>query len=139
MRAILAIILLFSGTAAFAQQAPTPTSSPVIGIAPAVTASALATKVIKAAPGNLYSAYASNLTATAGFLQIFNATSAPADGAVVPQICVPLPASGGVSVNFSPGPPQVFTTGITAVVSSASTCFTKTTGTITAFISGSAP
>ena len=65
------------------------------------------------------------------------ATSAPADGAVTPIDCVPLPANGNTAINYAGGgPPEVFSTGITAVVTSAATCFTKTTGVITAFIHG---
>jgi hypothetical protein len=105
-------------------------------ITPVVSAAAESSHVLKASAGNFYSAYATNLTTTAGFLLIFNATSAPADGAVTPLACVPLPASGNGSINNKPGPYQVYSTGITAVVSSAATCFTKTTGVITAFISG---
>jgi hypothetical protein len=103
---------------------------------PIVSTSLEASHVFKAAPGILYSSYASNLTGgTSGNLLILNATSAPADGAVTPIVCVPF--SGGVaSANYADIPPASFTTGIVAVVSSATSCFTKTTGTLTAFISG---
>lgn len=102
--------------------------------------------VIKAAPGALFTAYATNLTATGGFLVLLNATSAPADGSIVPLDCVPLPANnsagscgpGCTGINYRPGPGKPYSIGITAVVTSANTCFTKTTGTITAFISGDA-
>lgn len=113
-----------------------PTSAAAAGITPVVTGAAANNLVLKASAGNLYSAYATNLTATAGFLMVLNATSAPADGAVAPLECVPLPANGTAVINYNSGPPGVFSTGITAVVSSATTCFTKTTGTITAFIKG---
>jgi hypothetical protein len=106
------------------------------GIVPVVSAAAGNILVLKAAPGNLYSVYATNLTATAGFLVVTNTTTAPADGAILPLECVPLPANSNASVNYNPGPPSVFGTGITAVVTSATTCFTKTTGVITAFIKG---
>ncbi len=107
------------------------------GLTPVVSGSAESSHVLKNAAGSLWSVYASNLTGTAGFLQVFNATSAPTDGAVTPLECVPLPANGVASLNFNSGPPGTYSTGITAVVSSASTCFTKTTGVITAFIRGS--
>ncbi len=115
----------------------TPSSSSSIGITPIVSASAEATHVLKATPGNVYSAYATNLTSTAGYLVILNSTTAPADGAITPLACALLAPNGVASINYAPGPPGVFSTGITAVVTSASTCFTKTTGVITAFISGS--
>jgi hypothetical protein len=117
--------------------AAAPSSSSSIGITPVVSASAEATHVLKATPGNLYSVYATNLTSTAGFLVVLNATSAPADGAITPLVCVPLPSNGNATLNFNPGPPEVYSTGITAVITSAATCFTKTTGVITGFISGS--
>lgn len=101
-----------------------------------VSPSAEATRVLKASAGNLYSVYATNLTATAGYLVVVNAISAPADGAIAPLACVPLPGNGIASIDYAPGPAQRYSTGIVAVVSSASTCFTKTTGTITALISG---
>lgn len=139
MRAFLLIALLLAGAPAWAQQVQ-PTSSATIGIRPVVSAAGEATHVIKAAPGNLYSVYATNHTATAGFLIVLNAVSAPGDGAVTGVLdCVPLPASGVASINYAPGPPKVYSVGIVAVVSSGANCFTKTTGTITAFISGSAP
>jgi hypothetical protein len=114
----------------------TPSSAATVGITPNVSAALENSHVFKATPGNLYSVYASNLTGGAsGFLQVFNATAAPADGAVTPLVCVPF--SGGVAqaayINL---PPAVFSTGIVAVVSSATTCFTKTTGVLTAFLSG---
>lgn len=106
------------------------------GITPVVSASAEASHVLKASAGSLWGVYATNLTATAGFLVVINATSAPGDGAITPLACVPLTANGVASINYMPGPPAAYSTGITAVVTSASTCFTKTTGVITAFLGG---
>lgn len=113
-----------------------PNSSAAIGITPVVSGSGEASHVLKNGAGNLWSVYATNLTATTGFLVVINATSAPADGAITPLACVPLAGNSVASLNWAPGPPAVFSTGITAVVTSASTCFTKTTGVITAYISG---
>lgn len=113
------------------------TDSANAGIISVVSAAAGNNLVLKASAGNLYSAYATNLTATAGFLVILNAVSSPADGAITPLECAPLPANGNVSISYNPGPAARFGTGITAVVTSAATCFTKTTGVITAFIKGS--
>ncbi len=114
-----------------------PSSSATIGITPIVSASGESSHVLKAGAGNAYSIYATNLTATAGFLLILNSTTAPGDGAVTPLACAPLAPNGVAALNYAPGPPGVFSIGITAVVTSATTCFTKTTGVITAFISGS--
>lgn len=106
------------------------------GITAVVSGSAENNHVLKAAPGNLYSVYATNLTGTAGFLVVLNATTAPGDGAITPLDCAPLPGNSTASINYRSGPPEVFSTGIVAVVTSASSCFTKTTGVITAFIHG---
>ena len=113
-----------------------PASGSTAGITSVVSGSAEATHVLKATPGNLYSVYATNLTGTAGFLVVLNATSAPVDGAITPLDCAPLPGNSNASINYRAGPPEVFSTGITAVITSANTCFTKTTGVITGFIHG---
>lgn len=103
---------------------------------PVVSTSLEASHVLKNAPGLLYSVYASNLTGgTSGNLQVFNATSAPVDGAVTPVICVPF-SGGAAQAVYGGVPAATFSTGITAVISSAASCFTKTTGTLTGFISG---
>lgn len=113
-----------------------PTATAAAGITPVTSTSLENSHVLKAGAGNVYSVYASNLTGGAsGFLVLLNATSAPGDGAITPLDCAPF--SGGVAeINFAGLPPEVFSTGITAVVTSATTCFTKTTGVLTAFISG---
>jgi hypothetical protein len=99
------------------------------------SAAAEATHIFKATPGNLFSIYATNLTATVGFLAVVASATVPADGAIVPLDCVPLPASGSASINYLPGPPKSYTSGgVVAVLTSAATCFTKTTGVITGFI-----
>lgn len=105
-------------------------------IAPIVSASLENAHVLKNAAGTLWSVYASNLTGgTASNLLILNATASPGDGAVTPLVCVPF-LGGVASANYQGIPPAAFSTGITAVVSSAASCFTKTTGVTTAFISG---
>lgn len=133
-----------TGTVAISQTTPgttngvniAPSSGSAVAITPVVSASAESSHVLKSSAGNLYSVYAVNLTATSGFLQVFNATSAPTDGAVTPIECIQLPPLATSSINYGSAPPARFSTGIVAVVSSATTCFTKTTGTITAFIHG---
>ena len=114
-----------------------PSTASSSGITPIVSTSAESSHVFKAGAGNAYSAYATNLTSTAGFFVLLNSTTAPGDGAITPLACAALAPNGSASINYAPGPPGVFSTGITAVVTSAVTCFTKTTGVITAFISGS--
>jgi len=115
---------------------PVPSSLSAAGIAPVASASAVNNLLLKATPGNLYSVYATNLTNTAGFLIVLNATSAPGDGAVAPLDCVEIPGNSTASINYGVGPPAVYGTGIVAVLTSANTCFTKTTGVITGFIKG---
>lgn len=108
---------------------------PAPAITPIVSAAGESSHVLKASAGNLYSIYATNLTATAGFLVVLNSTTAPGDGAITPLECIPLPGNSAVSINYT-APSARFSTGITAVVTSAATCFTKTTGVITAFFKG---
>jgi hypothetical protein len=84
--------------------------------------------VIKASAGTLYSfevAADSTLSGAAWWVMIFNATSAPADGAVAPAKCYPL-SSGqtGYAGAFAAGGVS-FTTGITIAVSTTG-CFSKT-------------
>lgn len=108
-------------------------------LTPHKTTSAAATLLLKASEGYLFSAYATNLTATAGFLVVYNAVAVPADGALTGSLvldCAPLPANGIASINYRPGPAANYDTGIVAFVTSATTCYTKTTGVITAFIKG---
>lgn len=116
-----------------------PSAAAGIGLTPTVSPSPASSLVIKASPGNLYSAYATSNTATAGFFAVINATNAPTSGsAITPLACAPLPASGNGTVSTSGLPPAVFSVGIVALVTSAANCYTYTSGTITAFMSGSA-
>ena len=98
------------------------------------SAAAEATHIFKATPGNLFSIYATNLTAAVGFLAVVSQATVPADGAIVPLDCVPLPANGNASINFFPGPPTPYQNGIVAILTSAASCFVKTTGVIAGFI-----
>lgn len=107
-----------------------------VTLTPVVSTAAEKGHVLKAGPGHLYAAYATNVTATAGFLVVLNATAIPTDGAITPLACIPLPASGAASLNYVPSPPAMFSTGIVIAATSASSCFTLTTGVITAFFSG---
>lgn len=133
VRTITGAVSAGTGTLAVAQA---PTSSSAAGITAVVSGSAEFAHVLKASAGNFYSVYATNLTATPGFLVVINSTSAGADGAITPLACAPLPSNGSTSINFGTVP-SVYSTGITAIVTSSATCFTKTTGVITAYISGS--
>lgn len=92
--------------------------------------------VVKAVPANLWSFEVSNATAAAWWILIFDAITAPVDGAVVPVKCYAMPAgTTNFSASFSPMPIQ-FRIGV--VISNSTTgCFTKTAS-VQAFISGDA-
>jgi hypothetical protein len=109
----------------------TPSSATSAGLTPVVSAASESSHVFKASAGNLY-AYQVTTGAVAGFIMIFNATSAPADGAVAPVKCVTVAANSTVGVSMSP--PEAFATGITAVFSTTG-CFVKTAS-ATAVFSG---
>ncbi len=117
----------------------TPSPSPSSGITPIVGGSAISSLVLKNTPGNLYSAYA--VCTSACWLMVFNATSAPSNGATTAGNaasdlveCVPIGAGSIGGVNYGLGPPAVYSTGITAVISSTA-CSTLTLSTV-GFIHG---
>lgn len=108
-------------------------------IPPVVCGSAVSSCVLKASGGYLYGVYAE--CSAACWLMVFNKTSAPSNGSTTAGIaangmqeCIAIPAAGVGSINYLPGPPSVFSTGITAVISST-TCATLTLAT-TGFIHG---
>lgn len=110
-----------------------PTALSANGITPIVSAAAEGSHVLKASAGNLYS-LAVTTGGTAGYVMVFNLTSAPADGAVTPVECIVVAANSSVSINYNPGPPEAYATGITVVFSSTG-CFNKTIS-ATAFFNG---
>lgn len=107
--------------------------------APASTTALASSLVVKASAGTLYSfsATADSTLAPTGssvwYLMIFNATSAPADGAVTPVKCYQVSGAqtGGTFAAGGVGP---FSAGITMVASTTG-CFTKTAS-AHAFMSG---
>lgn len=115
--------------------APVPTAVAGNAIAYQATILAASNLVLKASAGNLYDAYVTT-GATAGYLMIFDAVSAPADGTVRPVECVVVPANSTTSIWVAGSPPEAYTTGITMVFSSTG-CFTKTAS-ATAFLHGRA-
>lgn len=97
-----------------------------------------ANQIIKAAAGNLYSfevSADSTLSAAAWWIMIYDAVTAPADGAITPAKCYAMP-SGTTGYAAAFPTPLRLATGITIGVSTAG-CFTKTASTH-AFISGDA-
>lgn len=115
-----------------------PSAASDAGLTPTTTSALAANLVVKASAGNLYSfevSADSTLSAAAWWIMLYNATSAPVDGAVTPLKCYALP-SGATSYAAAFPVPVAFSTGITIGVSTAG-CFTKTASTH-AFISGDA-
>lgn len=141
MKILLVLVALLLPGAAAAQTvtpvAVLPTASAGFAITPIASASAVASLVLKATAGNFYSGSAANVSGTAGFCLLINATAAPTTGsAVTPLIFAALPANGTCSISTLGGPPAVFSTGIVFLVSSNASPYTFTSGTITAGISG---
>lgn len=136
MRFIIVLALLLIGAPALAQQPVVinPSSSPSQSIDATKSTAAEASRVLKAAPGNLYS-ITTTIGASTGYLMLFDATAEPANGSVSPKWWWPIlsnGSTGGVAASWLPGPPLKFTTGITAVFSSTGP-FTKTGHTSAAF------
>jgi hypothetical protein len=119
------------GSAIASASNPVPTSlyplaTSAAAIIPVVSTALESCRVLKASAGNLYS-LAITIQATAGVIQVFDATSAPSDGSVTPlwaQAVISNGTFGGSSWNWTI--PLRFGTGITACFSSATTPFTKT-------------
>ncbi|ARN82161.1 hypothetical protein [Methylocystis bryophila] len=99
-------------------------------LAPVVTSSAASALQLKASAGNLLSLMATSTVS--GWLLLFDATAAPADGAVTPKWVYPIAANG--ALNMAWPSPLAFASGIVAVFSTTGP-FNKTAST-TAFISG---
>lgn len=115
---------------------PTTSAASTAGSTTGATSALAANLVIKASAGNLYGLQVSadsTLSAVAWWLMVYDATSAPGDGAVTPTKCYAFPA-GTTSASLAFPTPAVFATGITVGVSTTG-CFTKTAS-IHAFIAG---
>lgn len=115
---------------------PVPSAAAAAGVVPVTSGALAANQIIKASAGNLYSfevSADSTLSGAAWWLMIYDAVSAPVDGAVTPKKCYAMP-SGTTSYSGAFPTPIVFATGITIGVSTTG-CFTKTASTH-AFISG---
>lgn len=109
---------------------PTSTSAAAGGLAPVVGGTTTAGVVVKASAGNLYDGYA--VCTAACWLMIFNSTTVPADGATTSGIatgnlqdCIPVSAGLSGSLSAQGLPPEIYTVGISAVVSSTA-CAIKT-------------
>jgi len=105
-----------------------PSASPSIGIVSVPpTGTTMNGLVAKASPGNLYSFVASTGSVSGCFF-LFNSTTVPSTGAVtfgnasgnVPLPPIPVQANAITSFDAAPGPPSVFSVGIT--IGYSSTC-----------------
>ncbi len=130
---------IFNGTAWDRQRGDTvgayvvdaPTGAAGQALASASTTALASSLVLKASPGNLYG-FNVVTGASAGYLMIFDAISAPADGSVTPKRVIAIAANTSVDRTF--GKPIRFNTGITLVFSTTGP-FTKTAS-ATAFLAG---
>lgn len=104
-----------------AQQATTAavTGSSLVPPSPTFTqTSALASNlVLKAAAGSLYACYVTT-SSTPGWMMLFDATGAPANGTVMPKNCIYCPANATTEIELPFLTAEPFATGITAVFSS---------------------
>lgn len=94
---------------------PTPSSASGAGVAVVSSTAAEACHVLKASAGNLYGV--SGYIGAAGFLMVFDATSAPSDGAVTPKAWAYAPQAGSWSIDYG-AVPAAFSTGVTVCASS---------------------
>lgn len=126
MRNFLAGLIILFGLANPALAQVNCVVPPNAAATPVVSAAAEGSHILKAAPGCLISLYAYN-SGAAAFLMVFNSTTIPADGAVTPIECVPVAAASYQYINFAPQPPEFYSVGISAAISTTG-CFTKTVG-----------
>lgn len=80
--------------------------------------------IFKASAGNLYGFHVTNGSST-GYVMFFDATSVPADGAVIPALCIAMPSVNSTIGGLIQPFPLRFTKGIVAAYSTTG-CFTKT-------------
>lgn len=90
-----------------------------------VSPAAESSRLICAARCRLQTLYMTSTSASASFLMVFDALTAPSNGAVTPKHCIPVPANSFASLSYELGVGEQFTTGAVAVMSSTG-CFTLT-------------
>ncbi len=113
---------------------PVPSATSAAGLLTSSSAALTATQSVSGVH-NLYSyqiSADSTLSGAAWWLMIFDATAAPADGAVTPKKCYAMPSGSTLSTGAFTSP-LAFATGISFAVSTTG-CFTKTAS-VHAFIS----
>lgn len=112
-----------------------PTGIPMYGLPPINSTTAESSHILCSTNCNLYGITVT-IGATSGWLLLFDALAAPADGAgVTPIWWFPVNSggtTGGLTASWSPGPPLRTTTGLVAVFSTTGP-FTKTASATAAF------
>lgn len=106
-----------------------------MGMAPAnwhlyASAAAENNTVAQPSQSTLLSACYTNQSVNDLTLLVFNSATVPADGAVTPILCGPIPKATGTLVSvgcYTPPAPVNFSTGLSVAVSSGAACYTKTT------------
>jgi len=106
----------------------------IVSLYPQYTTSLASSQVIYSSAGSALRGFQVTTSSVAGYVMLFDATSAPADGAVTPVKCVYISYPGTVLLGPDPGTAWLAKYGWTVVFSSTG-CFTKTAS-ATAFISG---
>lgn len=143
-RVLAALAALLFATSALADAPSSVVVTPQTGqssaISPCLAGSSAGVCILKTTAANFYGAVMT-AGATPLWMEVFNATTEPADGATTAgvaagglQDCVIVPANTSVAISYGSGPPEFFNTGI-VVVASSTACATKTKS-VTAFISG---
>jgi len=94
--------------------------NPVVSVQSTVAESS---HVLKATAGSLFG-FSATSGASAGYVLLFDAATAPNDGTVTPKLCYSIPASSTTGASWIDYP-LAFNTGIVAVFSTTG-CFTKT-------------
>ena len=89
-----------------------------------------ASLVVKASAGVLHKVTGVNTLGSTQYIQVHNATSLPADGAV-PAVCIAVATGATFDIDFGPRG-RTFSTGI--VVSNSTTVATKTIGSANCWI-----
>ena len=109
---------------------PAPSGAAGAAIAPVCSTAAEASHVLKASGGNLYGV--SGYIGAAGWIMLFDAASAPADGPVTPVTWLYVPQAGSWSLDWG-ATPQLFANGIVVAASSTGPLTKTAYGTNTVF------
>lgn len=112
------------GTTNLVQTKETPDATATFSITPYFSAALEASRIVKASPGNLFGFVFGNSNAALRYVQFFNSTTLPADGAVP---ALSFPVQGNSPFSFDTGKfANFFTVGM--VICNSTTQFTKTIG-----------